>query len=121
VAAYFAVEEEYSDDSVVYVYKGQETVDLDKEKSPFQVKQVMRYRPPHLSPRIVAQGGLFTVHPNPADNLLDSSEVSKLIISKDAKREMKKILYKYGISRKTLFPGLDGLCADLDWLHTDRY
>ncbi|MEW6206661.1 MAG: FRG domain-containing protein [Pseudomonadota bacterium] len=120
VALYFAVEKEHDGDSAIYVYSGTETVDTDTMPSPFDIDKVLRYRPPHITPRVVAQGGLFTVHNEP-DKPFESPKIEKLIIKCKVRREMKAQLYKYGISRKTLFPGLDGLAADLDWLHFEMH
>jgi hypothetical protein len=120
VALYFAVEKEHDGDSAIYVYTGTETVDIDKMPNPFEIDKVLRYRPPHISPRIVAQSGLFTVHNEP-NKPFESPKIEKLIIKGAKRREIKAQLYKYGISRKTLFPGLDGLASDLEWLHYEMY
>lgn len=120
VAAYFAVEKEHTGDSAIYVYSSSKTVDSDKMLDPFSVTEVLKYRPPHLSPRIVAQSGLFTIHPEPTTPF-DSPNLTKLIIESSARRKMKKMLYKLGISYKVLYPGLEGLAVDLRWLHTDSH
>lgn len=120
VAAYFAVEKEHTGDSAIYVYSSSKTVDSDKMLDPFSVTEVLKYRPPHLSPRIVAQSGLFTIHPEPTTPF-DDSNLTKLIIESSARRKMKQMLYKLGISYKVLYPGLEGLAVDLRWLHTDSH
>lgn len=120
VAAYFAVEKEHSGDSAIYMYSGTDTVNPETISNPFCINKVLRYRPPHISPHIVVQRGLFTVHPNPTKPF-KSQQLVKLVIKKQARRKMKKLLYKYGISRETLFPSLEGLTTDLDWLHCDTY
>jgi hypothetical protein len=117
VAAFFAVEEQFDGNSAVYMSEDSDTVDVEVDPNPFDVEKVKRFRPPHITQRIVAQGGLFTVHPNPLADFT-SPRLTKLTIVKQSRSEIKRILFKYGVSRKTLFPGLDGLCADLDWLHT---
>ena len=121
VAAYFAVEKGHSQDSAIYVYNDSlNTVETKINKEPFSVTEVLRYRPPHLSPRIVAQSGLFTVHPDPKTPF-ESTKLTKLIIKSSARRDMKKILYKYGVKNQVLFPGLEGLAIDLEWLQTDSH
>lgn len=121
-AAYFAVEKEYDGDSAIYVFFGQEVVDTKKETDPFKVDTVKKYRPTHVTERIIAQSGLFTIHPKPEDPF-DSERLAKIIIKNvnDSKRNLKKLLYKYGINRKTLFPGLDSLASDIEWLNTEKY
>ena len=120
VGLYFAVEKEFDGDSAVYVFRGQEVVDTKEIQSPFDVTEVSKYRPSHVTERIIAQGGMFTVHPDPQVPF-HSPEVEKIIVAKDCKRDLKKLLYKYGVSRKALFPGVDGVAADLDWLLTTKY
>jgi hypothetical protein len=121
-AAYFAVEKEYDGDSAIYVYFGQEVIDIKKETDPFKVDVVKKYRPTHVTERIIAQSGLFTIHPNPEEPF-DSDKLEKILIKNrnENKRELKKLLYKYGINRKTLFPGLDSIASDLEWLNTEKY
>lgn len=119
VAAYFAVEAGASCDSAVYVLKGQTFIDTESV-SPFTLKEVSKYIPLHITPRITAQSGLFTVHPDPT-KALNSSSVEKLVIEASFRRELKKILYRYGIHRAALFPGLDGLAAHIQWLNTDSH
>jgi FRG domain len=116
VAAYFAVESGFGTDGAVYVYTGRETANPEVLHSPLELDSVMRYRPPHISSRVAAQSALFTVHPDPAE-ALSSPEVKVLTIPAVAKGELKKILYKYGMSRKRLFPDLDGVASDLMWVH----
>jgi len=120
VALYFAVEKEHDGNSALYIYTGKETVDTDKISNPFKIDKVLKYRPPHITPRIVAQSGLFTVHHEPT-KIFETPEIEKLIIEGSMRRKIKAQLYKYGISRKTLFPGLDGLAADLEWFHYEMH
>lgn len=122
VAAYFALEKEYDGESAIYVYFGQEHVDTEKDDDPFSVSKLKKYRPTHVTERIISQSGLFTIHPNP-EKPFDSDKMDKIIIknSGDNKREFKKLLYKYGVNRKTLFPGLDSIASDLEWLNTVKY
>jgi hypothetical protein len=120
-AAYFAVEKNTEEDGVVYMLWGVRTA-TDKEftKSPLETNSVKKYRPAHVSERIAAQAGLFTLHPDPVQNF-EHKSMRRIIIDKSCRVEFKKILNKYGLSRRNLFPGLDGLAASLDWLETSSY
>lgn len=120
VAAYFAVEKEHDGDSVIYAYEVGERLDLDLNPDPFKVKQISRITPRHITQRIIAQSGVFTIHPNPSQPM-DSSSLDKYIIPHDFRRMLKFILYRYGITKTSLFPGLDGLAEHLEWLRTDKY
>ena len=116
VAAYFAVRELFDTDGVLYVYTGIETAPVENRPSPFEISGVMRYRPPHISLRVPAQGALFTIHNDPRQPFT-STKLEMLTIPAAAKGKLKRTLYKYGMSQKTLFPGLDGIAADLLWVH----
>jgi hypothetical protein len=120
VAIYFATEFPHEGSSRIFVYSGRETVDQDARPDPFSVRSVLRFRPPHLDSRVIAQGSTFTIHPSPRSPF-DSKDVSYVDIPLASRRDLRRKLFKIGVSRKTLFPGLDGLAQDLDWLHTDRH
>lgn len=119
-AAYFAIEKEYDGDSAVYVYFGQEGVDTNRHSDPFEIETVLRYRPTHVTERIIAQSGLFTIHHEP-EKPFDADNIEKLLIKKECKRDLKKLLYKYGVNRKSLFPSLDSIASDLEWFHAEKY
>ncbi len=120
VAAYFAVENEYDGDSVVYAYEKSGWVDTDTISDLFDLDVVARFIPSHITPRIAAQAGLFTVHPKP-QLPFSSDNITKLVIKQTFRKELKFILYRYGIHRASLFPGLDGLAKHIEWLRTDEY
>jgi hypothetical protein len=120
VALYFAVERDLNEDSAIYVFSHGAIVDKDADPDPFAVKRVLRFQPPAISDRIVQQAGLFTVHPSPEIPLADP-KLTKARIPSAARRELKRELFKLGISRGSLFPGLDGAVADITWEGTGIY
>ena len=120
VAAYFAVENEHTAESLIYAYHVETALDLEVGIDPFSVAEVSRVSPRHITQRIIAQSGIFTVHPYPFDPF-ESDRLDKLIISKGFRRDLKFMLYRYGVTRATLFPGLDGLSSHLEWLRTEKY
>lgn len=122
VALFFSVEAPGETDSLVYAYTGGATLQPDKLEAytPFTARTVIRYRPSYVTARIMAQQGLFTVHPKPTE-AFDDTTVTKIHIKEAARRELKKILFKYGVSSRYLFPGLDGLSKDLKWLESDGH
>jgi FRG domain len=120
VAAFFAVEQESKKDSAVYVLKDMKFVDI-KHLDPFKdVDEVMKFIPPHITTRITAQSGLFTIHPKP-NVPFRSESVDKLVIRQNFRRDLKKMLYRYGVHRAALFPGLDGIANYIQWLRTDSH
>ena len=122
VAAYFAVEEEQDDDSAVYAFERSGYVDTSAFESPFdsELNIVARFLPRHVTARIAAQAGVFTIHPNPKQPFV-CDKLTKLVIQKDFREPLKFMLYKYGVHRASLFPGLDGLAKHIQWLRTDEY
>jgi hypothetical protein len=120
VAAYFAVEEDHQhEDSVIYAYANPKIVDIRVLASPFAVSDVILYYPVHVTPRITAQSGLFTVHPYP-ELPFESDSITCLYIGESYKTKLRTILYKYGIHRASLFPDLDGIAQFIDWLCTKK-
>jgi hypothetical protein len=120
IGAYFAVEKEHADDSLIYAYHSPTFFRTDEYSSPFDRKEVGKFIPLHVTRRITAQAGLFTIHPKPTE-ALKSPEVDRLIIRRDFRKELKRVLFKYGIHRASLFPDLDGLANHIKWLRTDVY
>lgn len=120
VAAYFAIQKEHDGDSCVYAFKSKTYIHIDKKPDPFTRDTVGKFIPRHVTGRITAQAGLFTIHPDPVMPFT-SPHVDRLIIKASFRKELKQILYKYGIHEATLFPDMDGLCRHIEWLRTDIY
>ncbi|MFI5098302.1 MAG: FRG domain-containing protein [Candidatus Acidiferrales bacterium] len=120
VAAYFAVEKESTEDSLIYAYHNETYIRTDKCPDPFEMTRVGKFIPKHVSSRIIAQVGVFTIHPKPGE-AFESPDVERLILKAECREDLKWILYKYGIHRASLFPDLDGLAAHIKWLRTDIY
>lgn len=121
VALYFAVEKNHDEDAAIFMLEhnswiyGEHTLKED----PFNIKKPYIYMPTHVTPRLRAQQGVFTIQPN-IDDELSLPNLTKYIIDKDSVANIKKQLYMYGISSKFIYPDLDGLCAELLWSHFDR-
>lgn len=121
VAAYFAVEDEHDSDSVVYAFRDKTHVDVAQWGDPFSRSEIDRFLPPHVSPRIIAQNGMFTAHPDPSLDMRLHPKVWKFVIRHPFRRKLKSILYKYGVHRASLFPDLDGIAKHIEWLRTDVF
>jgi hypothetical protein len=93
---------------------------MDDHPDPFKLKAVGKFIPNHITPRITAQAGLFTVHPDPREPLA-LRDIDRWIIPNACREDLKRVLYKYGIHRATLFPDLDGLSRHIEWLKTGIY
>jgi FRG domain len=119
VACYFAVEEPSEDDSVIYAYQNRSYIDVEEYPDPFRYREVGKFIPRHISPRITNQGGLFTIHPKPYEKF-ESDDMEKLVIPNRIRSTLKRTLNKYGVDRFSLFPSLDGLASHIEWLQSKR-
>ena len=119
VACYFAVEEPSEDDSVIYAYQNRSYIDVEEYPDPFRYKEVGKFIPRHISPRITNQGGLFTIHPKPYEKF-ESDDMEKLVIPNRLRSTLKRTLNKYGVDRFSLFPSLDGLASHIEWVQSKR-
>ena len=119
VACYFAAEEPCKEDSVIYAYQNKSYIDVEEHTDPFRYREVGKFIPRHISPRITNQGGLFTIHPKPYETF-ESGEMEKIIIPNSIRSMLKQTLNRYGVDRFALFPNLDGLAAHIEWLQSRR-
>jgi hypothetical protein len=111
VAAFFALRNwEESGHRVIYALNTDDFDFIDEEESPFEVSEVVLHEPNHLSPRITAQHGLFTVHPNPT-KVFRHPSLERWRINSSAVVNMMVALDNLGFNAEALFPGLDGVAG----------
>ncbi len=93
------------------------------EGSPFDQSKTIIFKPNHITKRITAQNGWFTVHkfiddkkflPLNLDETFDR-RIFKLIISEDLRYDLMRQLNKLNINHFSLFPDLEGLGYYLGW------
>lgn len=120
IALYFAVEKEYNENASIYSLNCNNWIYGDDIHSidPSKVDTAGVYMPSHITPRLRAQQGLFTIQPN-IDAELDLPDITKYLIDKDCITLIKTQLCMYGISAKTIYPDLDGLCLALKWKYLE--
>lgn len=123
VAADFAVEDDSSpDDAAIYAYKYPPELEQLPEvarQSPFGVTQCVLLQPKHVTNRIAAQSGVFTVHPDHHTDLVDGTITTIRIPHRD-KTALRMTLYRYGIQRASLFPDLEGISQYTNWLCLEK-
>lgn len=114
VALYFAVEGDHDSDSAVYIYRARDrTVRSSEGIDPFAIDEIVKFAPDHASKRIMAQKGLFTIHPDPREELVDDARMTKIIVPNEIRVELKYVLRRYDVNPAKMFPGLDGLTAHI--------
>lgn len=127
VALWFACTDEQPGDAHVYALIADDLQDKTVySKDPFSTARTRVFQPRLNNPRIVAQHGWFTLHrfsrranafvainvnPDTKKNL------TEILIPGDSRKEILGSLERHGISRRTLFPDLEGLCQHLNWKH----
>lgn len=121
VAAYFATTSRSGTDRVIYVLSRDALQLADETASPFELQAAVLYRPKHIATRIMAQTGLFTVHPQPTE-VFTHPALERWVISADAVPHLSAVLAHYGFNQATMFPGLDGLANHINdwWLRGTR-
>jgi hypothetical protein len=115
VALYFAVSSVDKTDSVVYALDLNRFPNADRASLPFTIENVSVFRPAHATQRIVSQSGIFTIHPKPAE-VFSNRELKRYVIKASSAVDLETVLLAYGISRSSLFPGLDSLAAHINML-----
>lgn len=117
IAAYFATKWNFEKrDRVLYALDEDQSQSAKPSISPFDIEDVVLYRPKHLSTRISAQGGVFTVHPSPGEPL-DDNRIKKWVIKQDCVLRINITLQSYGINEAFIFQDLEGLARHLNAMY----
>jgi len=124
-ALWFACQDREEGDTYVYAMEADKLqVEGVYELDPFTVQATRVFQPRLNNPRILAQHGWFTLHRFsqgseafvPLDwNPETSQRMQQIRIPAQHRRPMLASLDRHGISRRTLFPDLEGLCQHLNW------
>lgn len=126
VAAYFAVTSNPLDVTArVYAARAPRLVDVTAIPNPFDCTEVLAFTPSAVAPRIVAQRGLFTVHPDPTsawDRGLTgspsrSSPLGATIFDIESRFRtfFERKLFQLAIDASAINADLDGVCETLAW------
>ena len=127
-ALWFAVDRPANDKSraTVWIFFAMDddyVADPDQE-SPFHTDRTRVFRPSHLTRRIVAQNGWFTVHRYMTkrkrfvplqNNKTYTSRLSRVAIPPDAFASIRRELDRCGINSASLYADLGGLARHIEW------
>jgi hypothetical protein len=93
------------------------TINPEVNPDPFSMKDIGFVLPRSITTRIVAQGGLFSSHPNPdvpwQEPLSDPGNYFD--IPGNVRLFFQRRLFYFGIDQQRVMSGLDGLGARLAW------
>lgn len=114
IALFFASEEILPrEDGELIVATYNKTYEEYSNTKLFHASASFAYHPPHITERIVGQQGCFILSSSP--NLeLAGKQITRLKISKSHKSVLRRELLQLGISHSSLFPGIDGICKDVN-------
>jgi hypothetical protein len=132
VGLWFCVREAPSKnkDGVVWAFLPSESNYVEKTHelpSNAAEKHSLFFQPSHLTPRIVAQKGWFSVHRyQEKENRFSRlqavrqyrPQLKRIEIPAASFRNLRWELDRVGVNESTLFPGLDGLSRHLNWLNS---
>lgn len=110
IALYFCCINDAAQDGAVYGCRCLNEVDINAVPNPFDLKDDRKWSPYHISPRLAAQDGLFTVSSDPTTPIKTGLEVCVRVKS-SAKPRILLLLKKFGIHQGSIFPGLEGAAA----------
>lgn len=113
VALYFAVKDDKPHDAAVYACPGEGEMIRDEDDDPFNPQGNYWFYPRHVTPRIVAQDGLFSIQQDPTAEFAHAS-LRIYVIPGKLRKGLRILLNKWGIHHAKLFPGMDGIAARLD-------
>lgn len=138
IAAFFAVtlpdnSIEVETESIVYAhYSTRPFINAELYPDPFHINnpdatsdKIYRLSPRSIVPRIMRQGGIFTIHFPPStaleEHLPEGDRLEKIIIDSNYRRSFAIELSHYGINKMSLFPDLDGLSRHINWSYLNLY
>lgn len=136
VALYFAVESDKFKDMPAAVYIVERptsniALSHDEEISPLNLRKAENsdgagtpyfFFPGYVTPRLVSQRGLFSVHAAPDKNWHDPKVVKKmLVIDPACKAELRRTLDTMGVHQAMIYADLDGLCRRLTALESYKF
>jgi hypothetical protein len=127
-ALFFAVEEHGETDGVVFCHLPWWIINREKLSIYDPMDRVALLTPRPFDRRILAQGGVFTFHydvrePLKCEKVRDEAkgaapegvDLVRIRVVAKSKPFLQRQLSDLGISRKTLFPDLEGLSAFVNW------
>lgn len=123
IACYVAVSTEEKEDGQIIALKiSHRDYIKESDKSPFKLEKVKFFVPPAVSPRIINQRGLFSVHHKPNEPWVpEDGNKQHFNIPKEMKKYFRKQLFLLGINPLSVKTDIDGLGEMLKWQYEKAY
>jgi len=119
-----------TDYSVVWGFKvpSEDIVASTEELDPFEEGMTKVFKPNHITKRISAQFGWFTIHRAnkekkfiPFERHKDYSDnLFKIKVQSHSFPECKRRLHSFGINSASMYPDIDGLAKHVEWLFLEK-
>ena len=129
VALWFACADKSQGDAFVYALEADLHMDADPYAvGPKGLVETRVFQPRFNNPRIIAQQGWFTLHQYSAKdkrfvsierNAKMRNQLHEFRIPAENRPDILRSLDRHGINARTLYPDLQGLCAYLNWKHSE--
>ncbi|MCG7893230.1 MAG: FRG domain-containing protein [Candidatus Thiodiazotropha taylori] len=113
IALFFASEPIQRIDGAVIIAKYGRTYENVSDENLFERSHNFAYHPPHITERIIGQSGCFVYSAAP-NKQLKGKQIETIQIPWQDKYLIRRELKHIGIHFATLFPGMDGVCKDLN-------
>lgn len=113
IALFFATNSMLKNDGALVVARYGRIYENVSNEELFNRKQNFVYHPPHITERIIGQNGCF-VYSHTPNKPLNDKKISQISVSSKNKINIQGELKELGITHSSLFPGLDGICNDLN-------
>ena len=134
IALYFSMstklEDLHCDYSVVWAFNvpKEDIINSTDDMDPFKGRTIKVFKPNHITKRISAQFGWFTIHKGDSqrkfvpfeENTDYTDRLFKIKIESKCFKECKSRLHNFGINSASMYPDIDGLAKHVEWLYLEK-
>lgn len=116
--------------SVVWGFNvpGEDIINSTEDRDPFSGGGNKVFKPNHITKRISAQFGWFTIHKaSPAKRFVPfehnkdyRDRLFKIRIESSCFAECRRRLHNFGINSASMYPDIDGLAKHVEWMFLER-
>lgn len=113
IALFFASDPEEKQDGALIAATYGRSYENVSDDNLFERSNSFAYHPSHITERIIGQHGCF-IYSNRPNQPLNDKQIEKYKIIHSEKRQIREELNILGINYSVLFPGIDGVCKNLN-------
>lgn len=106
----------------------EDVINVTEDRDPFSGVGNKVFKPNHITKRISAQFGWFTIHKaSPGKNFIAfehnkdyRDRLFKIKVKRKCFAECKRRLHNFGINSASMYPDIDGLAKHVEWIFLER-